>query len=683
MTGPGTNRNSAKPGGSAKGTRRRTVVRRAGIGLIALAVAGGGTWIGIQAMAAQKEADRYTTTTVGTGSVTQTLSAGGTIAKVNQATASFPASGTITSVKVAVGDSVEAGQTLATMDTTDLEAAVIQAKADLASAEEDLANAEDAASASASPSTSASASASAGAAKSASTARSSGSAGSSRSAGSSAQPSSRTSSGSPSSGSPTRPEPGTSDSARLLKAVQGAQQELAKRQAAATAALTAQDAACSPLTGVTPTPTPSGSTTPSPSTRPSSSAGATPSASGTVQSATPTPSATTGSGTAKPVDYPVSTGDELQKCIDALTAAQTAQQAVTDEQAVLSTALTRLATALTQAGGNGSGSGGSGSGGSGSGGSGSGKTSGGSGGTSTRTGGSGSGGSGSGGSGSGGSGSGGSGSGGSGSSGSGSPGTGSTGGGGGQGGTTTVGTAEAAVTKAQLALTTAEDNLDAAALRSPLTGVVAELPFTKGATASTSDQAVVIGKGSTQVDLQVSEATFRQLKVGQKAQINQAGQAPVAGTVSAKALLPSSSASGSSTFGVTVTAPASTSTTLRAGATASVTVTIASVDHAVVVPVSAITRESTTGGTVSVLANGVATTTRVSLGVVGDTTAQITEGVRAGAVVILADRTAAVPSNSTNSVRQFAGGGGGFGGAPPGGVPAGGVGGAGRGTGPR
>ena len=231
------------------------------------------------------------------------------------------------------------------------------------------------------------------------------------------------------------------------------------------------------------------------------------------------------------------------------------------------------------------------------------------------------------------------------------------------------------MTKDQLALDTAEDNLDAATLRSPLTGVVAELPFTKGATASTSDQATVIAKGSTQVALQVSEATFRQLKVGQHAAITQAGQAPVAGTVSAKALLPtSSSSSGTSTFGVTVTAPAATSTKLTAGATASVVVTIASVEKATLVPVSAVTRQTTTSGTVSVLANGVVTTTPVTLGVVGDTAAQITNGLQPGAVVVLADRTEAVPTNSTNSIRQLAGAGGGFGGgARPGGAAPGGA----------
>ena len=118
----------------AKGNRRRTVLRRGGIGLLALALAGGGTWLGLQAAAAQKAADRYTTGTATTGSVTQTLSASGTVAKVNQASVSFPASGTVTSVKVSVGDAVTAGQELATIDTTALTAAVIQAKADLASA---------------------------------------------------------------------------------------------------------------------------------------------------------------------------------------------------------------------------------------------------------------------------------------------------------------------------------------------------------------------------------------------------------------------------------------------------------------------------------------------------------------------------------------------------------------------
>jgi HlyD family secretion protein len=203
---------------------------------------------------------------------------------------------------------------------------------------------------------------------------------------------------------------------------------------------------------------------------------------------------------------------------------------------------------------------------------------------------------------------------------------------------------------------------------------------------------IVIGKGSSRVALAVGEISFRQLKVGQHATISQAGGKAVPGVVSAKALLPTSSTTGSSsTFGVTVTAPKSATSPLTAGATASVVVRIASVDDAVLVPVSAVTRTSTTSGTVSLLSHGVVTTTRVTLGVIGDTSVQITDGLAAGAVVVLADRSAEVPSNSTNSLRQFANGraggfggggfgGGGFGGGAP---PAGGAGGAGGGQGPR
>ncbi len=702
----------------AKGNRRRTVLRRGGIGLLALALAGGGTWLGLQAAAAQKAADRYTTGTATTGSVTQTLSASGTVAKVNQASVSFPASGTVTSVKVSVGDSVTAGQELATIDTTALTAAVIQAKADLASAQQDLADAEDAASASASASASSASSTTSGTSSqqsgttNTSRNRSSGQTAGQSSGQSSARPSSSPTSGS-STGSSGKSGGAQSRLAALLRTVQQAQAELAKREATAAAALAAQSAACAPLTGTTPTPTPSTSSSTTPSTSPSSSeapstsatpsASETPSASATSEtpsasatSETPSASALTAAATTPadssmsasivPIDDP--TGDALQKCIDALTASQHAQQAVTQQQLVVSTALGDLSKALQQsAGGSGSGGSGTGSGsgtghgsGSGGNGSGSGGNGSGSGGNSSGSGGnsSGSGNSGSGQTNSGQTNSGQTNSGqtGSGSGSGGSSTTRSSTSGGGQGGSTlTVGTAQAAVTKDQLALDTAEDNLDAATLRSPLTGVVAELPFTKGATASTSDQATVIAKGSTQVALQVSEATFRQLKVGQHAAITQAGQAPVAGTVSAKALLPtSSSSSGTSTFGVTVTAPAGTSTKLTAGATASVVVTIASVEKATLVPVSAVTRQTTTSGTVSVLANGVVTTTPVTLGVVGDTAAQITNGLQPGAVVVLADRTEAVPTNSTNSIRQLAGAGGGFGGgARPGGAAPGGA----------
>lgn len=84
----------------------------------------------------------YRTATVGTGTVEATLESVGTITPVNQADLNFNASGTVSTVDVAVGQSVTAGQTLASLDITTLDAAVTTAQASVASAQATLASAE-------------------------------------------------------------------------------------------------------------------------------------------------------------------------------------------------------------------------------------------------------------------------------------------------------------------------------------------------------------------------------------------------------------------------------------------------------------------------------------------------------------------------------------------------------------
>jgi multidrug efflux pump subunit AcrA (membrane-fusion protein) len=110
--------------------RRRTAL--AGIvALVALV-------IGLVAATSSAGAARYRTTTAVTGDVEQTVGYDGTITASRRRDLSFGAAGTIASVKVEQGEKVKAGQVLARLDTTDLAAAVTDAKADLASAEATL-----------------------------------------------------------------------------------------------------------------------------------------------------------------------------------------------------------------------------------------------------------------------------------------------------------------------------------------------------------------------------------------------------------------------------------------------------------------------------------------------------------------------------------------------------------------
>jgi HlyD family secretion protein len=82
------------------------------------------------------------TATVERGTVQESVSASGNISPDTSDALSFGASGTVTSVKVAVGQAVKAGQLLATLDPAQAEANLQTAEATLASAQSTLADAE-------------------------------------------------------------------------------------------------------------------------------------------------------------------------------------------------------------------------------------------------------------------------------------------------------------------------------------------------------------------------------------------------------------------------------------------------------------------------------------------------------------------------------------------------------------
>ncbi|MFE5291186.1 efflux RND transporter periplasmic adaptor subunit [Isoptericola sp. NPDC056618] len=89
-------------------------------------------------------ATRTTTARASTATFEDSVTTTGTLTPAVQEDVSFAASGTVQHVEVAEGDTVAKGQTLATIDTLQLGAALAQAEADLAQAEADLADAQDA-----------------------------------------------------------------------------------------------------------------------------------------------------------------------------------------------------------------------------------------------------------------------------------------------------------------------------------------------------------------------------------------------------------------------------------------------------------------------------------------------------------------------------------------------------------
>lgn len=125
--------------------RTRVWVRVVAIALLVGVVGAGIYWFGFREEQAQAATPESSSTAVAASltTVQQSVTASGTLTPAVQEDVSFDVSGTVTSVDVAVGDTVAAGQQLATVDTLHLNAALLQAKADLVSAQASLSNAED------------------------------------------------------------------------------------------------------------------------------------------------------------------------------------------------------------------------------------------------------------------------------------------------------------------------------------------------------------------------------------------------------------------------------------------------------------------------------------------------------------------------------------------------------------
>jgi HlyD family secretion protein len=116
-------------------------IRWPALAVAAVLVAGSGT---AYAVTNDGSTGNYRTVRAATGDVEEVLSASGTVDAAHRADLGFGTSGTVAAVTVAVGDTVTAGQVIATLDTTTLEAAVTRAKASVAEAVARLASDRDA-----------------------------------------------------------------------------------------------------------------------------------------------------------------------------------------------------------------------------------------------------------------------------------------------------------------------------------------------------------------------------------------------------------------------------------------------------------------------------------------------------------------------------------------------------------
>ncbi|WP_062384824.1 efflux RND transporter periplasmic adaptor subunit [Demequina iriomotensis] len=137
------------PQNSSRWTRARrwgiptgTLLAGAGLGAGAMALWGPASTEPVDGLRSMEAAGQQTTT-VGLQTLEETVSASGTLAAVSSGSLAFEASGTVTKVNVEEGDTVEAGDVIARIDTLQLTASLRSAEADLAQAEASLANLED------------------------------------------------------------------------------------------------------------------------------------------------------------------------------------------------------------------------------------------------------------------------------------------------------------------------------------------------------------------------------------------------------------------------------------------------------------------------------------------------------------------------------------------------------------
>ena len=206
---------------------------------------------------------------------------------------------------------------------------------------------------------------------------------------------------------------------------------------------------------------------------------------------------------------------------------------------------------------------------------------------------------------------------------------------------------QAAIDAAEAQLKAAEQDLAAATLKSPAAGKVAAVGLTAGASSS-GKTITIVGTGVPGVEATVSLSEANLVKVGQSVSVAVDGVAKkLHGTVESVGLLSSTSDS-TTTIPITVKLDAD-SPDLFDGSGADVVITTGTAADVVAVPNSAIHSGAGGSHTVTVLNGGKTSTVRVTLGVASRDLTQIKSGLKVGDQVVLADFSQSLPSSSTNS----------------------------------
>jgi multidrug efflux pump subunit AcrA (membrane-fusion protein) len=216
--------------------------------------------------------------------------------------------------------------------------------------------------------------------------------------------------------------------------------------------------------------------------------------------------------------------------------------------------------------------------------------------------------------------------------------------------TRAVASAKASLLKADQDLQVANDNLDAATLVAPISGTVGLVGLTPGDSASGGSISIV-GSGNAVVTFALPLKTRSMVTVGQEVTVTPAGSTTaLKGKLTAISTLETSGTSGTTTTYATTVAVADANQLLATGAKASVAIAVKSASGVIRLPASAVTPTGTGTATVKVVASATADTTTsvtVTTGTVGGGWVEITGGLEAGKLVVLADRTADIPANAT------------------------------------
>ncbi|MBK9739676.1 MAG: HlyD family efflux transporter periplasmic adaptor subunit [Actinobacteria bacterium] len=201
-------------------------------------------------------------------------------------------------------------------------------------------------------------------------------------------------------------------------------------------------------------------------------------------------------------------------------------------------------------------------------------------------------------------------------------------------------TSEASIAVARAGLTSAQSSLKETILRSPVRGTIGSVQVSKDSAVQAGTAVVtLIPKASYQVVAGFSEADAMKVAVGQPATVtfDALADGTATGTVTAVDVLPTTGTTNVTTYGATITLD-DVPDGLRDGMSASVVVTVDEAADVLWAPTAAITTAGGQS-TVTIRKDGVDTTVQVETGLAGDSGTEITSGVVEGDQLVVSTST--------------------------------------------